>query len=113
MKAVFFKIFMVLLAMVFFGKVLNWIFTFSSETTQLINMAMFLLIGIAYIVMGYVWHGRWNKIIITACGVFVIAMNFVNKNTAIEILSIACLLTPMLIARFYKEKTGNRPMRES
>ncbi len=65
---------------------------------------MFSLIGVAYVVVGFAWNNKFTKIIFITCGLFLIAMNFIEKNTILTIIGIICMLTPMLIGRFYKEK---------
>jgi hypothetical protein len=104
-KNAFFLIFKVLIALVLIGKILNWFLNFSDETNKALNVAMFSLIGIAYLVMGYVWDNKLTKTIIITCGAFLIAMNFFGKSVALDIIGIFCILTPLLIARFYKEKS--------
>ncbi len=103
MKNRLFTIFRICIFLVLFAKVLNWILHFSDETNSFLNMAMFFLIGIAYLVMGYLWDTIFTRIIITTCGLFLIAMNFVESSMFLNILRIFCILTPMLIARFSKE----------
>lgn len=104
MKNAVYMTFTVLIFLVLTGKVLNWFLNFSDDTNRILNMAMFTLIGVAYIVMGYIWDGRFLKIVIATCGVYLIAMNFFSKNIALEIIGIVCILSPMLIVRFYKGK---------
>jgi ABC-type siderophore export system fused ATPase/permease subunit len=106
MKNTFFKVFRILIALVLIGKILNWFLVFNDEINQMLNIAMFSLIGLAYIVMGYAWDNKLLKIIVITCGVFLIAMNFFVKNVIIDIVGIACTLAPMLIARFYRNKKG-------
>lgn len=108
MKNLLFTIFKIAIGIVLFAKVLNWIFKFNDEVNQLINTSMFCLIGIAYIVVGFVYDNKWIKAIIITCGLFLLAMNFMSPNNVLDILAIACLLVPMLIGRFYKEgNAGN------
>ena len=106
MKNVILTIFKISIALVLAGKVLNWLLHFSDATNQLLNMVMFSIIGITYIVMGYYWNHKLLKIVITTCGVFLIAMNFLPGSTPLEIVGIVCILAPMLIARFYKEENA-------
>lgn len=106
MKNKIFTAFKILIALVLIGKILNWFLNFSQETNQQLNMAMFSLIGIAYVVMSYSWNQQLIRIGIISCGLFLIAMNFFPATTPLEIVGIICILAPMLIARFYKEKTA-------
>jgi hypothetical protein len=104
MKRILFLLYRILIALVLIGKAANWVLHFSHETNRLLNMAMFSLIGIAFIVQGYVWHNKFTKTIITLCGLFLIAVNFFDENMILDIIGIICILTPILIARFYKEQ---------
>src|SRR5690242_12510867 len=104
MKNILFTIFKVLIVLVLTGKIVNWFVNFSDETNYLLNTVMFCLIGISYLVMGYVWETKWVKGVAFACGLFIIVMNFLPKNITADIFGIACILIPMLIAGFYKEK---------
>lgn len=106
MKNKIFTAFKILIALVLIGKILNWFLNFSQETNQQLNMAMFSLIGIAYVVMSYSWNQQLLRIGIMSCGLFLIVMNFFPATTPLEIVGIVCILAPMLIARFYKEKTA-------
>jgi len=103
MKNTVFTAFRILIFLILIGKVLNWFLNFSDETNKLLNIAMFTLIGVGYIVMGYVWDNKFKKIVITTCGAFLIIMNFFDNTVALGIIGIVCILIPMLIARFYKE----------
>jgi hypothetical protein len=93
-----------LIGLILVAKILDWFLNFSDKTTDLLNMAMFSLIGIAYLFMGYMWDTRLKQIVVITCGVFLIMMNFFSNNLLINIVAIFCILTPMFIARFYKEK---------
>ncbi|HYO20899.1 MAG TPA: hypothetical protein VER36_00755 [Flavisolibacter sp.] len=105
MKQTLHTIFTTLIFLVLGGKILSLILNFSDETDRILNTVMFTLIGIAYIVMGYVWDYRLLKIIITSCGLFLIGMNFFGNNVTLSIIGIFCVLIPMLIARFDKKGT--------
>lgn len=94
-------VFKVLLILVLIAKISNWFLSYPPEINKGINTAMFTLIGIAYIVMGIIWDGKLVKAFILFCGLFLIIMNFFSGDF-VNILGIACLLTPMLIARFSK-----------
>ncbi len=106
MKNAFFTAFKFLIALVLIEKILNWFLKFSNETSQVLNIIMFSLIGIAYIAVGYVWNNKLLKTVILTCGVFLITMNFFDDNLILEIVRIVCILTPMLVARFNKVKNG-------
>lgn len=102
------RTFTVLLVAVLIGKILGWVFNFREDINLTLSTAMFVLIGIAYIVMAFVWSNKLLQSIILTCGMFLIVMNFVNNNITINILGIVCILTPMLVARFDKEKDGRK-----
>lgn len=93
MKNTFFTLFKILIAVVLFGKVLNWLLHFSDETNQILNTIMFSLIGISYLVYGFVWENKWLKTVVIACGVFLIVMNFFERNLVLDIIGIVCILT--------------------
>ncbi|TAD81548.1 MAG: hypothetical protein EAY75_17590 [Bacteroidetes bacterium] len=102
MKRMMFAFFYILLGLTLAGKVLNWIFSFDAQTNQIINTAMFTLVGIAYLVMGRGWDKKAEKAVILICGGLLITTNFLDTGKTITMVRIACLLTPMLIARFSK-----------
>jgi hypothetical protein len=113
MKKTLNAVFTVLIFAVLIGKVLNWFLHFSDDTNRILNTAMFTLIGISYIVMGYVWDKMLFKVIMIACGVFLIARNFLGSNLVFDIMGIVCILVPMLIARFATKKEDETNMVES
>ena len=94
----------VLLLLVLLGIVLNWFLNFNDATNQLIYTAMFCLIGISYIIMGFAWDKKLVQALIVFCGIFLIVMNFVPGRTWISIVGIVCILVPMIIARFQKKE---------
>jgi hypothetical protein len=104
MKKTLLTVFSLLVTLVLAGKILNWILKFSPPINQTLNVAMFSLIGTAYLVMGYAWENRIQKLVITASGIFLIVMNFFGPHTLVDIAGILCLVTPLLLARFYKVK---------
>jgi ABC-type siderophore export system fused ATPase/permease subunit len=99
-----FIVFRILIALVLIGKMLNWFLEFSNETNRVLNILMFSLIGIAYIVMGYVWEHLLTKSVILTCGLFLIAMNFFTNSTLVNIMGIISILTPITIARLARDK---------
>ncbi len=104
MKNKLFILFRILLIVVLVGKILNWFLKFDTGTNQILNTAMFCLIGIAYIVMGFVWDKKSVQVLMVFCGIFLIVMNFVPGRTWISIVGILCILVPMIIARFQKKE---------
>lgn len=101
-----YRTFTILIFFVLIGKILNWFLDFSVEINQVLNIIMFTLIGIAYMVMGYVWDNKVKQVVITTCGFLLIVTNFFNNTVALNIIRIASIIIPMLIARFYKEEGG-------
>lgn len=92
-----------MLGVVLAGKILNWLLHFNDTTNFILNTSMFSLIGIAYIVVGAIWDKRAGKVILIFCGLFLITYNFLPENIVFQIVGIACILVPMLIARFSKD----------
>ena len=90
------------IGIVLIGKVLNWFFHFNKQTGTLLNIAMFCLIGIFYVLVARGWTNKLIKYIFLFCGIFLIAMNFIPEHIIINIAGIICILTPLLIARFSK-----------
>ncbi len=106
-------LFRILLIVVLVGKILNWFLKFDAGTNQILNTAMFCLIGIAYIVMGFVWDKKLAKVLMVFCGIFLIIMNFIPQTTLINIIGILCMLFPLIIARFHKEKDSSELLLEN
>ena len=104
MKKTLYTIFTGLIFVILIGRMLGWVLHFSEAVNNVLNIVMFSLIGITYIVMAVVWDNRLVKILMFICGVFMIAINFFESNSTLNIIGIACMLTPMLIARFSNEK---------
>ena len=113
MKGILNKIFLILIGIVLIGKISNWFLDYSDETNQILNAAMFTLIGIAYLVGGFVWDKKLNNIIFLVCGIYLIAMNFIGDFGLKSIIGIVCILTPMLIARFSPEETDEKELSEN
>lgn len=113
MKKTLFLIFQVLLGIVLVGKISNWFLDYSDETNQLLSAGMFTLIGIAYLVGGFAWNKKLTKLIFLICGIYLIAMNFIGDFEFKSIIAIACILTPMLIARYSPEETNKEELAEN
>lgn len=113
MKGILNKIFLILIGIVLIGKISNWFLDYSDETNQILNAAMFTLIGIAYLAGGFVWDKKLNNIIFLVCGIYLIAMNFIGDFGLKSIIGIVCILTPMLIARFSPEETDEKELSEN
>ena len=105
MKKTLHTIFTILIFAVLLGRMLSWVLNLNEDIDRMLNIGMFTLIGIAYIVMGFIWDNKILQLIILTCGVLLIVMNFLENNTLLNIIGIVCILTPMIIARM-DEKTG-------
>jgi hypothetical protein len=113
MKKTLFIIFQVLLGVVLVGKISNWFLDYSEETNQMLSTTMFTLIGIAYLVGAFSWDKKLTKLIFLICGTYLIAMNFISDFELKSILAIACILTPMLIARFSPKESDDEELAEN
>lgn len=113
MKKILHKIFLILIGIVLIGKISNWFLNYSDETNQILNAGMFTLIGIAYLVGGFVWNKKLINIIFLVCGIYLIAMNFIGDFGLKSIIGIVCILTPMLIARFSTDETDEKELAEN
>ena len=98
-------IYTILLGIVLIGKVSNWFLDFNDETNQLLNTAMFCLIGVAYLTFAWAYEKTLLKTIFLFCGVYVILMNFIPDFGWIKtVIGIVCVLTPLIIRRFSPEE---------
>jgi hypothetical protein len=104
MRNIIFTIFKILIAIVLFGKLLGIVLNFSNGINQILNIAMFSLIGISYVVIGYIWDDKISKTLFITCGLYLIIMNFFQSMVVLNILSIVCILTPMLLSYFNMRK---------
>jgi hypothetical protein len=113
MKNIFNKIFLILIGIVLVGKMSNWFLNYSDETNQILNAGMFTLIGIKYLVGGFIWNKKLKNAIFIVCGVYLIAMNFIGDFGLKSIIGIIAILLPMLIARFSPEETDEKELAEN
>ena len=104
MKRIYFIVFNTLIALVLLATVLDWLVHFSEPVNRVIHVVMFTLIGIAYLVMAYALTPVFPRLVIFLCGLLLLVLTFLDKNTWSDITRIGCILVPMLIARFQKEK---------
>lgn len=86
-----------------FVQISTWFYDYDNETKHLINAVMFAIIGVSYLIFGFSLSEKITKLTLIACGLFLIVMNFIPKNTFVEVIGIICLIIPMLIGRFSKE----------
>ncbi|WP_460219658.1 hypothetical protein [Psychroserpens sp. MEBiC05023] len=101
MKKVIYIILMSLLILVLLAKISNWFFRYAPETNDIINTAMYSLIGICYIIGAFTWNKTWIKSILLLSGIYLIVMNFVADFDIKSIIGIICMLTPILIGKFF------------
>ena len=113
MKNTLLKIFRLLFIIVLIAKILNWFLNFSEATNQILNVVMFSLIGLYFIVVGYQFNGKTLKVIFLICGSYLIVMNFFPKNTVLTLIGIACVLIPLVIGRFSKETRPDMPEKDA
>ena len=112
MKKILFIVFRVLITIVLIGKISNWFLNYSDETNKILNASMFTLIGIAYIVAGYVWDTKLIKITFLVSGVYLMVISFVTDFDLKPILGIVCILTPMILVRFSPEEPDEEELVE-
>ncbi len=92
----------ILVGIVLIGKVFGRFLDFSDETHQLLNTAMFSLIGVSYLTFAWAYEKPLLKAIFLICGIYVILMNFIPDFGWMKtIIGIVCILTPMIIGRFF------------
>lgn len=113
MKNIFNKIFLILLGIVLVGKMSNWFLNYSDETNQILNAGMFTLIGIKYLVGGFIWDKKLKNVIFIVCGLYLIGMNFIGDFVIKSIIGIIAILLPMLIARFSPEEADEKALAEN
>ncbi|QHI37380.1 hypothetical protein IMCC3317_27590 [Kordia antarctica] len=112
MKKILFTIFQILITIVFIGKISNWFLNYSDETNQILNVAMFTLIGIAYMYTGFIWDKKLIKTILIVCGLYLIVANFISDFYLKSIIGIVCILVPMLIIRFSHKEVDEEQLEE-
>jgi len=105
MKNKFNITFAILFGIILIGRVSNWFLNFSEETNQILNTGMYTLLGIAYIVDGFVRNNKLRKVILILCGAYLIGMNFVGDFDIKSIIGTICLIIPMVIGLFIPEET--------
>lgn len=95
--------FAILLAFVVLGKISSGIFDYSEETDKLLSIALFSMIGITY--LGYSWisYKKVLKLFFLSCGIYLIVMNFLDEPIY-KWIAIVCVLSPLLIILFSREK---------
>ncbi|WP_430412715.1 hypothetical protein [Kordia sp.] len=108
MKEICIKAFRFLILLVIIGKISNWFLNYSAETNQVINGIMFTLIGISYVFAGFIWDKKLTNATFLISGLYLIMMNFIAGFGAKSIIGIFCILTPIVIVRFFPEDNNNK-----
>lgn len=105
-------VFFVAITFVLLAKIMNWFMHFSDHVNHIITTFMFILIGIAYMYEGINYNSNWKRITTIACGVFLIAMNFLEKNFLLQTIAVVCLIIPRVINYYAtkKEKHETSPL---
>ncbi|GAT63532.1 hypothetical protein [Paludibacter jiangxiensis] len=110
MKKLLNNIFLVLIGIVLVGKISNWFLHYSDETNHIMNVGMFTLLGISYLVGAFVWNKKLIKVVFIICGIYLIGMNFVGDFGLKSIIGIVCIFTPMLISDFFPKETDEKEL---
>ncbi|MFN3758270.1 MAG: hypothetical protein ACK4SF_03555 [Algoriphagus aquaeductus] len=97
-------VFNFILVFVLIGKVSSRFLDFSDETNQLLNTAMFSLIGIAYLAFSWAFEKIILKIILLFSGLYLILMNFLPDSEWNSIIGIFCTATILFLADFFQKK---------
>ncbi len=105
MKKIFTTLILVLLALVLILKVSDMFIRYDEEMSDLLNILMFSLIGVAYIGYSFDQTKRIYQIIYILCGAFLIVMNFIDRNTLLTFIGIACIVIPMIIGKLSKSNS--------
>lgn len=100
MREILRKIILFLIWIVLIGKISNWFLHYDDYINDILNTTMFIMIGVAYFAGGFIWEKKWVNIAFLISGSFLIIMNFIGDFTGKSIIGIACILTPIIIARF-------------
>lgn len=104
MKNSLFITFRILLWIVLLGKILNWFLDFNENVNMALTIALFTLIGIAYVIGGYIWRKQPVKTIFLLCGMYLVLMNFFANNAVLSVSAIICILCPCWLSAFQKTK---------
>lgn len=88
---------------IFLAKISGLFINYSEKTNNIINSLMFTVIGIYYLIFGIVLTELKLKIALIISGIFLIFMNFLPNNIVLNIIGIACIVIPMILAKYSKE----------
>lgn len=97
-------IFLILLFIILVAQVLNLFLNFNTRTRHILNIAMFCLLGIGYVVEGFGKYHKVLRFIMLFSGLFLIFMNFIPMSVAFYIVAVICLVAPAIIIGFGKKK---------
>ena len=84
-------------------KISTYFISYSASTVEWINIGMFCLIGIGYLIYAFTLDKPGIQILVFTCGCFLIAMNFIQWEYASP-LRIACILVPAYFIKRYSRK---------
>ena len=86
------------------SKLLNIFYPLSEPVKEIINIAMFVLIGGFFLLVSWFWEKNLVKYLIATCGTYLIVMNFLPDYDALPLIGIGCMVVPFLIIAFKKEE---------
>ncbi len=69
---------------------------------------MFTLIGLAYILAGFIWDKKLTNSIFLVAGIYLIVMNFISDFNLKSTIEIICIVTPLLIVYFFPENDDKK-----
>lgn len=110
MRKVLYNILFILLLLVVIGKISNWFLDYGDKTNEILNSAMFILLGIVILAFSFRFKDNIKRIVFVVSGIYLIVMNFIPYFKLRSIIGIVCVLVPLLILRFSrvkKEKLAN------
>jgi hypothetical protein len=93
----------ILVAIILLAKISGWFLNYSEKTNIIINSLMFIVIGIYYLIFGIALTELKLKITLIISGIFLICMSFLPNNIVLSIIGMACMIIPMLLAKYSKE----------
>jgi len=96
-------LFLLALTIVLIGQVLNLFLHFDRQTRHLLNVFMFCLLGIWYIVESFSKYHNLLRFIILFSGLFLVIMNFILMTITWYFVAIACLIVPAIIIVLIKK----------
>lgn len=113
MKKQFNKIYIILLGIIIVGKLSNWFLNYSDKTNDLLNTVLFTLIGVGFVIESFTLYKKEFKLIFLICGIYLIAMNFIDNFQLKSLIGIVCTLLPILIKKFSSKFTSKTALTEN